>query len=650
MRWIISTVLSLLALALLAFGLLAMVPSDRVAQLLSRQFETMTGRTLQFTGEIKPRLWPSLGITTGPVSIANAEWSASDAPLFHAENLAVDINLGALLGGDLRIERIEAIAPAFNLERAADGKQNWVFGADVTEGQVPTAATGFTLDQGTIRGGSLRFVDAVNDRTIAFDDVDLDLMVTDFTGPFTLTATALSEGQPVALDLKGETFSAFAAGRVVQLSLNLQAGGSKLDFTGRGGTAPLAAEGRLVADLSDLPTLGRLWGANLSRPEQGFGQTLLTLAADITVDGKGGTFLRNANIVADRNELTGDLDLVPGADRPKLSAQLVAGPLTFDKGGDTATPTPSAATEGWSDAEIDVSGLATLDAEIGLTTPSVKLGHLTFTDVATLITLDRARAVIDIRNARAYEGNVTGDFVINGRGGLSVGGRLNLTDLATQPLFTDVLGWNRLISTGDVQVEFLGVGNSIAAIMSTLEGQGTLGLGPGEIRGLDVGAMLRTLEPTHVGEGERTAFDALAGTFVMQNGILSNSDLKMVSPYFTASGAGDINIGARTLDYRLRPTALAAEDGSGGVMVPLLISGPWSDPSFQLDLESIARERMEEEARQLEERARAALEQQVEDALGVEVPPDQDLGDAAIEGVQDAIEDEARDLLEDLLR
>ena len=37
-----------------------------------------------------------------------------------------------------------------------------------------------------------------------------------------------------------------------------------------------------------------------------------------------------------------------------------------------------------------------------------------------------------------------------------------------------------------------------------------------------------------------------------------------------------MGLGARDLNYRLRPTALAGEDGTGGVMVPLLITGSWA--------------------------------------------------------------------------
>lgn len=659
MRWIIRVGVGLAVAVLLGLGLLAMVPSDRVAAALSAQFEALTGRKLALEGEIRPRLWPALGVTTGPVSVANADWAESEAPLFRAESLSIEVNFGALVGGEVRITGLVAEAPEINLERAPDGRENWVFGAGdaAGAGAVPAPATGFTLDQGTIRGGSLRWNDRQSGRQVALDDVDATLKVPDYAGPFTLDLTALSGGQPVTLDLSGGVFSAFAAGRVVPLTLGLTAGASRIGFDGRGGLAPLAAEGALNANLADLPALGRLTGTDLSRPGPGLGQDRLTVSGQLTLDGTGAAFLRGAEIQADQNRLTGDLDLTPGEARPKLSGSLTAGPLALG----TREPAPgAAAASGWPAERIDVSALGSLDADLAISAPSVDLGVLQLGETRGRITIDRARAVFDIRQMAAYGGQVTGDFVLNGRGGLSVGGRLSLSGIETQPLLIALAGWDRLVSTGALQLEFLGVGNSVAEIMAGLRGEGALELGKGELRGLDIAGMLRTLDAGYVGEGQRTIFDAMAGTFSIEGGVLSNSDLKLVAPYVTAAGTGQIGLGNRTLNYRLRPTALAAEDGTGGVMVPLLITGPWASPSFRLDLESIARERMEAEAKAAEERARAAaaeaearakaeLERRLKEELGVEVAPEDSLGDAAIRRAQEALEDEARKALEGIL-
>jgi AsmA protein len=665
MRWFVRVGVVLAVLVLGGLGLSALVPAERVAAALSAQFEAMTGRKMALQGEVSPRLWPSLGVTTGPVSIANADWADSDQPLFRAESLSIDVNLGALLGGEVKILGLSADQPEINLERDANGRANWDFAvnAEGEGGTVPAPATGFTLDQGAITGGSLRFNDRQSGRVIALDGLDASLSIPDFSGAFTVSGTGLSGGQAVALDLSGGVFSAFAIGRVVPLTITLKAGGSSVSFDGRGGYAPVAAEGALSANLSDLPAIGALLGSELARPNPGLGHDKLQITGTLTMDGTGAVFLRAADIVADQNQMMGDLDYLPGEARPRLKGQLTAGPVAIgtgpsgDLGGGQAGGMEAA---GWPEGEIDVSALGAMDAEIAFSAPSVDLGVLKLGPTRTMVTIDRARAVIDIREMQAYGGQITGDFVVNGRGGLSVGGRLQFAGLQTQPLLMDLAGWDRLVATGDFDLEFLGVGNSVDAIMKSLKGQGALELGQGELRGLDIGGMLRTLDLSYVGEGQKTIFDGLAGTYTIADGVLSNSDLRLVAPYITASGVGEVGLGQRTLNYRLRPTALAAEDGTGGVMVPLLITGTWAEPKFRLDLESIAREKMEAEARaaaaRLEEEAKAAeaaakaeLEQRLRDELGVEVAPDETLGDAAQRGAQDALEDQARKALEEIL-
>ncbi len=649
MRWIVRFGVGLAVLVLLALGLLALVPADRVAAAVSAQFEAMTGRKLTLTGDVTPRLWPSLGVTTGPVSISNADWAETEAPLFKAERLVIDINYGALMGGAVQIEGISADKPAIVLERGPDGRGSWEFGTSGAD-SVPAAATAFTPDKGTITGGSIRFIDRQADRLIALDGVDATLAIPDLAGPFTLALTGLADGKPVAIDLTGGVFSAFEAGRVVPLTASVTAGGSSLTFDGRAGVSPLVAEGALVADLGDLPALGGLIGMPLAAPGPGLGADRLTATGQLTLDGTGAAFLRGASIVADGNQLTGDLDLRPGEARPKLVGELTAGPVTIGSGSDSGGAAQSPV---WPEGVIDVSALGLFDAELVLVAPSVDLGLLKLGETRVAVTIDRARAVTQIRQMAAYGGQITGEFVVNGRGGLSVGGNLAFAGLDMQSLLRDAAGYDRLIAAGDLDLRFLGVGNSVAAIMQSLEGEGALELGQGEVRGVDVAAMLQTLDPAYVGEEQKTAFDGLAGTFTIAGGVLSNSDLKLVAPQLTASGAGTVNLGDRTLDYRLRPTALAAADGSGGVMVPLLITGPWADPRFRLDLEGIAREKMEAEAKAAataaEAAAKAELEQRLQDELGIIVAPDESLGDAAIRGAEEALQDETRRILEEIL-
>jgi AsmA protein len=66
-----------------------------------------------------------------------------------------------------------------------------------------------------------------------------------------------------------------------------------------------------------------------------------------------------------------------------------------------------------------------------------------------------------------------------------------------------------------------------------------------------------------------------------------------------------LGLGLRTINYRLRATALTDGAGAGGITAPILIRGPWANPKISLDLEALAREQLEEEAKALEAAAKA---------------------------------------------
>ncbi|MES2666992.1 MAG: AsmA family protein [Pseudomonadota bacterium] len=660
MRWIVGLVSIVLTLVLVLVGMVALIPTDRVAGVASAQFQKLTGRALVIEGAVKPVFWPTLGVQTGAVRIDNADWSDA-GPMLTADSLSINLDMADLMAGTITITGIEMVKPALILERARDGRENWVFGGGGAEGTVtadtPGVGRAFTLAKGVVTGGSFRFIDHGAGTTIALDAVEVEAAIPDFAGPVTVTGSAVQNGQPVSGTLTAAVFSAFTEGRVVPVTADLAIGGSTVGFDGRMGLDPLMAEGDLRADLGDLVAVAALAGAGApSFPKAA------TLTAALTLTEAGLINLRGARLGLDGMALTGDADIATGGPRPRITAQVTAGDLvlpsgtTGSGGGGGGGPAPA----GWPTATIDVSGLGAVDAEVALVANSVDLGRVRLGPTRVKITLDRLRAVFDIRETTAYGGAITGQFVVNGRGGLSLGGDLTLAGLAMQPLLQDTAGYDRLIGTGDLRLKFLGIGNSVDALMRGLQGSGSLSLGKGELRGLDVAGMLRTLDPNYVGEGQKTIFDGVSASFSIADGVLSNDDLKLAAPYVTATGSGTVGLGERVLDYRLRPIAMAKSDGTGGIMVPLLITGPWAAPKFRLDLESIAREKMEAEAKALEARLKAQAQQAEADAkaelaaklqeeLGIQAQEGESLQDAARRRAQEALDDEATKLLEGLL-
>ncbi len=301
---------------------------------------------------------------------------------------------------------------------------------------------------------------------------------------------------------------------------------------------------------------------------------------------------------------------------------------------DGASGTGSAeAASGWSRDPIDVSGLQAVDAEIALAAASVDLGLAQLGRTNILVTLDKGRAVTEIREIQAYDGTVTGTLVVNSRGGLSTRADLSGKGVRIKPLLVQLADWDRLQTTGDVRMNLLGVGNSVDALMNSLSGEGAIKFGQGEIAGLDLVGMLRNLDASYIGEGAKTIFESIGATFTVDQGVLTNADLAFLAPLITASGKGRIGLGAQTLDYRLEGQT------GGGIRVPVLITGTWANPKFRLDLESLAEERIEVEVEKVKEQAEEAVIERLNEELGVDIQTKEDIDDV----LKKELEERARD-------
>lgn len=663
MRWILRLFFTLLTLAILATGAAFLIPTERIAALAAQQFKTLTGRELTISGSVRPSIWPQLGVRTGPVTISNAEWSKV-GPMLQAEALEIGLDMPALMNGVVKITRVEATSPVLVLERAKDGRANWELGGQnggsVTP-STPGVGSPFTLDTGVIRGGVLRYIDHQAGSRIELSAINATAAFPTFDGPMVLDLSGMLNGQGVALKGQVAEFSTLLRGKVVPLSLTLTAGAAKVGFEGRMGSAPLTAEGALQADLADLAAVSALAGVARPALPEGLGARTVAVSGAVTLTDAGAVYLRGGRVTLDGNVLTGDADILTAGERPKVSAQITAGMLNLaGVAGAGGGGTSGARASGWSTAPIDASGLGALDATVALTAEGIDLGGAKLGATRVLMALDRARAVFDLREIAAYGGTISGQFVANGRGGLSLGGDIRVAGLAMQPLLADVAGYDRLIGTGDIALKFLAVGNSMDALMQGLSGSGQFSFGKGELRGLDLAGMLRTLDTGYVGEGAKTIFDAITASFTIKDGVLSNDDLVLAAPLVKASGAGKVGIGARTLDYRMQPVALAEADGTGGITVPLLITGPWAAPKFRLDLEALAREKLEFEAKALEEKARveadklikktkADLAAKAEKELGLKLQEGEDLEAAAKRRATEALQEEGAKALQNLL-
>ena len=171
--------------------------------------------------------------------------------------------------------------------------------------------------------------------------------------------------------------------------------------------------------------------------------------------------------------------------------------------------------------------------------------------------------------------------------------------------------------------------------MRSLSGQGTVRMGRGTIEGIDLDDLLGSFDV----QGGTTVFDAMTASFAIDGGVLRNSDLAMLLPNFEATGAGEVNLGAQTLDYTVTPKALRVNKDRG-LAVPVRISGPWSDPRIRADVSAAIDLNFREERKRAEERVKRQAEEKLEEELGIVRQEGQSVEDAVKDRVEDKLKEE----------
>lgn len=613
-----------------------MLPAERIARIASEQLSRATGRTVQISGDVGMTFWPVLGVRAGGLKVGNADWAKEGAMLSTAQ-AAIGVDAGALLRGDIRITHVEAQSPTVRLESRADGRASWVFTDGTGDAQVETAraahedALSLTIERLVITDATLIY-DAEGSDLVSYAGVDLSLDWPDPDGEAQITGALRPAGDVVSVDATIGRFASFLAGDVQPVAVNLSTAGGTVSVNGRA-SLDGAVAGQVALALSDTAGFTKALGVGPVDLPQGLGQsakinTELTLTPDrrlalrdLVADLGGNTFRGGADI-----GLNGT---------PDVNAQLTTGALDLrvltGDGGDA----DEGAGTGWPREAIDASGLSAFNGAISLRAESVDLGALKLGKTQTLLSNDRSRMVFELRDVAAYGGAFTGQFVMNNRNGLSVGGALRASSVEMKPLLSDLADLTRFSGRGDAEVSFLGVGENVDAIMRSLSGKGAVTVGRGSIEGIDLDNLLGNFDVS----GGTTVFDALTARYVMEKGVLRNDDLAMILPNFETTGAGSVDLGGQTLDYTVTPKALRVNEGRG-LAVPVRIAGPWAGPSIKPDVKAVIDLNFQEEKERAEERVKQKVEQKIEEELGIVRKEGQSVEDAVKDGVEDKLKRE----------
>jgi AsmA protein len=111
----------------------------------------------------------------------------------------------------------------------------------------------------------------------------------------------------------------------------------------------------------------------------------------------------------------------------------------------------------------------------------------------------------------------------------------------------------------------------------------------GAIRDLNIAKMIRsltsgTLSGWQQGRDQTTDLAQFSASFRIEQGQATTNDLTLVGPLVRMTGAGTVDLAAKTLAFRVEPKLVMTTEGQGsaadpvGLGIPVAVEGPWAEP------------------------------------------------------------------------
>jgi AsmA protein len=287
-------------------------------------------------------------------------------------------------------------------------------------------------------------------------------------------------------------------------------------------------------------------------------------------------------------------------------------PATPEASSAKPAPAPSQAAAPQVDPKVDLTALKPLNLTGEVRIGTLQVHNAKAAKVKVGVRAAGGRLEMAPLSASLYEGALNGAAKIDANTNrIAVDAALD--GISIGPLLKDLSGKDLLDGHGSVKLDITTAGPTVGATRRALGGTASLALRDGAVRGINIAQELRDLKTTLSGgssyteaanSAQKTDFSELSASFSIKDGVATNNDLQAKSPLLRLGGAGIIDIGAGSMDYRAQASVVGTLAGQGGgelanlrgVTIPVHLSGPFTALSYQLDWGSIARQAVQKTA------------------------------------------------------
>jgi AsmA protein len=529
------------------------IPSSFITSAIQARIERETGYRLTISGATRIGVWPSLNVSLNDITLQNPRDRDSSDRLT-VGRVEADMTLESLWSGHPHITELTIDRPVVHVPLLRQRNPQVSPSAKPATSSSEDDANAPTIDHVTVSDGAIEFFNARDRVDNRIDGINADAVIGG-DRKIKVTGSARTSEHPLKFQIKATM------------------------------PAPPVARQNIPVDLVlDIP---------------GVLQTPLSGRAEVRLNGS----------IVMINGLTGTLG--NGAFNGWASVDIASKPLVkldldfqrLDVAVSTANAAspaqPSQSSQPWSNAPIDLKGLNYVDAQIRISAAALNIGEAQFAPAAIDATLAGGVLKANVSNLGAYGGQANGNLIVDASAGdPTYTLRSDLVGVRALPLLKSAADFDKLDGKMQAKIAVRSSGASQRAIVANLGGTVFATFQDGAIRGLNVAQMIRsltsgTLSGWQETREQTTDLTQLTASFRIEKGQASSNDLNLVGPLVRMTGAGSIDLAAKSLAFRVEPKLVMTTEGQGragdpvGLGIPVVIDGPWAEPRIYPDMAGI---------------------------------------------------------------
>ncbi len=616
------------------------VDAEKYKPLLENKVKEMTGRPFSVGGDVNLSFFPFVGVSFTDLHLGNPPgFEATD--FISIKSFEVRVKLLPLFSRDVQVKRFVVKEPQIVLIKSKQGHGNWEFTAKNIEKSPPETAQkpasekpleglpirSLTVGDFSVTKGSIAWNDKATGTRKTIDQLDLVLADLSFDRPIGLTLSARMDDKPVAVNGTVGPIGQDPSKAIIPLNLDVKAL-SDLALTLKGTVVSPADNPRadltvtisefsprkLLAQLGQSKVIDTADSGVLSKMSM---QAAIAGGTDKISISKGTMTLDDTRInfsarLADFSRpdiaFEADLDRI-NLDRylPSKTDKKSAPATGVSQEGQTTTGAPKPGGTG-DKKKTDYTSLRRLVLDGKIKAGEVIVSKAKLTNF--IMTIRGKDGVLRVEPLKIdlYGGNLN----LNGNMNVSQNVprstvKLQLKNVQAGPLLRDQSEKDFLEGTTNAAGNLSFSGDDAETVKKTLNGNGDLRFANGAIKGIDLVAMIQNIRAAFgkgqaIPAGSQTDFTELSVPFTINNGVVETSQTKLESHVLDTLVVGKADLVSENLNFRVEPNLVRKlgrqqdeQKEYSNVMVPVLVSGTFSEPKFAPDLESVAKQQVQQQ-------------------------------------------------------